>query len=136
MKRSIVLDSFALLSFFHKEPGWETVRDILRDLSAAGDRALLCRINWGEFYYIVRRRLGRRKAEEALVLLEQLPIDVVAVDDELVKEAAEIKADYPVAYEDAFCIATAMRANGRLFTGDPEFGVVERLVDILWLSSR
>ena len=61
-------------------------------------------INWGEFYYIVRKRVGERKAEETLTLLEQLPVAIISVDDQLVKEAAEIKADYPVSYADAFCI--------------------------------
>lgn len=59
MKQPTVLDSFALVSLFHREPGWEQVRSILRDLSSGGEKAVLCRINWGEFYYIVRRRVGK-----------------------------------------------------------------------------
>jgi hypothetical protein len=45
--------------------------------------------------------------EEALALLEQLPIKILPVDKDLVKEAAEIKSDYAVSYADAFCIALA-----------------------------
>ncbi len=134
MKGPVVLDSYALLTLFHKEPGWESVRDVLRSLSASGDKALLCRINWGEFYYIVRRRLGRHKAREALALLEQLPLNVLSVDDSLVSEAAEIKSEYPVAYADAFCIATALRADGSILTNDPEFKAVEGLVKVAWLD--
>jgi ribonuclease VapC len=122
------------VTLFHREPGWEKVRQVLRRLSSAGEHATLSVINWGEFYYIVRRRVGKRKAEEALVLLEQLPIGVFAVDDRLVKEAAEIKAEHPVAYADAFCIATARRVNGQVLTGDPEFKSVEGFVPIDWLT--
>lgn len=133
MKKPIVFDSFALLSFFHKEKGWEKVKDILRRLVSEKEKGLLCRINWGEFYYIVRRRVGKTKAEEALALLEQLPIEILSVDDQLIKEAAEIKAEYPVAYADAFCIALARRVQGCVITGDPEFKSVKNLIAIEWL---
>jgi predicted nucleic acid-binding protein len=129
----IILDSFALLSFFHKEPGWEKIKALFTDLSQKGEKALLSRINWGEFYYILHRRAGREKTQEALALLEQLPIDILSVDDRLVREAAEIKAKHPIAYADAFCTALAQRMNGRILTGDPEFKEVERLVPIEWL---
>ena len=129
----VVLDSFALVSLFHREPGWEKVRDVLRDLDAKGDKVRLCLINWGEFYYVLKRRVGRRKAEEALLLLAQLPVEVEPVDQGLVKEAAEIKADYPVSYADAFCIATALRSDAYVMTSDPEFKAVQHLLTIAWL---
>ena len=133
MNASIVLDSFALVSFFHKEPGWEKVKEVFYGLSSAKQKALLSIINWGEFYYIVKRRVGKRKAEESLALLEQLPVTITPVDDALVKEAAEIKADYPVSYADAFCIATARRSKSEILTNDPEFKAVEHLVAVIWL---
>ncbi len=133
--RKIVLDSFALLSLFHKEPGWEKVRETLQDLAHTGSTAFLNIINWGELYYIVRKRVGKRQAEEAIALVEQLPITIVSVDDLLVREAAEIKADYPVSYADAFCIATALRQQAEILTSDPEFQSVAHLVPIVWLTA-
>jgi hypothetical protein len=53
MNPPIIFDSFALLCFFHKEPGWEKAKTLLSDLSRRGEKALLSRINWGEFYYPV-----------------------------------------------------------------------------------
>ena len=131
--KKIVFDSFALLSFFHKEKGWRKVKDIFKKLLSEEERGLLSRINWGEFYYIIRRRVGRVKAEEALALLEQLPIEILPVDDQIVKEAAEIKAEYPIAYADAFCVALAKKVQGCVVTGDPEFKSVEGLIAIEWL---
>jgi uncharacterized protein len=132
----IILDSFALLCFFQKEPGWEKVKTLLGDLSRKGERALLSRINWGEFYYILQRRVGRDKTQEALSLLEQLPISILPVDDPLVREAAEIKAEHPIAYADTFCAALAQRYQGRVLTGDPEFKTVEKFIAIKWLKGR
>ena len=80
--------------------------------------------------------MGKRKAEESLVLLKQLPVKVLSVDDILVKEAAEIKSEYPVSYADAFCIATAQRFNGQILTNDLEFKLVQHLVNIIWLTDK
>ena len=135
MNPPIILDSFALLCFFHKEPGWEKVKSLLGDLSRKGEKAILSRINWGEFYYILHRRVGREKTLEALALLDQLPINILPVDDLLVREAAEIKAEYPIAYADAFCAALAQRHQGEVLTGDPEFKALEKKVVIRWLKS-
>jgi predicted nucleic acid-binding protein len=136
MRQPVVLDSFALLSFFHREPGWEAVRTVFKGLAASGKKAALSRINWGEFFYIVKRRVGRAKTLEALALIDQLPIDLLSVDDQLISEAAEIKSEYPIAYADAFCVATAKRLNGRILTSDPEFKAVEKLVPVQWITGR
>jgi len=134
MNDQIVLDSFGLVCLFHKEPGWEKIQKVLYELSSSGQKALLSIINWGEFYYIIKRHVGKWKAEEALGLLSQLPIKILSVDDDLVKEAAEIKSDYPISYADAFCIATAKRSKGKIFTNDPEFKSVQHLVSVIWLD--
>jgi predicted nucleic acid-binding protein len=132
----VVLDSFALVSLFHKEPGWRKVRDTLYALSSQGEKAQLCLINWGEFYYVIKRRVGQGKAEEALALVRQLPIAVVPVDERLVKEAASLKSEYPISYADAFCIATALRSGGPILTNDPEYRAIEHLVKVIWLGGR
>lgn len=134
MKKKIVLDSFSLISLFHKEPGWEKVQDIFYKLSSSGKKALLNIVNWGEFYYIVKRRVGKAKTREALTLLEQLPIELVQVDHDLVKEAAEIKSEYPISYADAFCVATALRLDAVILTNDPEFKPLQHIVKIIWLT--
>ncbi len=133
MNERIVLDSFALISLFNKEPGWPIVQECLYELQAKGGRALLCWINWGEVYYVIARRAGRAKAVETMHLLEQLPVELENVDPELVRSAAEVKCDYAVSYADAFCVATALRHQGVILTSDPEFAAVSERVQIRWL---
>ena len=134
MSEKLVLDSFALVSLFHKEAGWRRVQAALYAQEKARARALLNWINWGEVFYVVKRRVGGAKAEEALRLLEQLPVELVPVDQPLVKAAAEIKSQHAVSYADAFCVATAQRVNGTVLTSDREFKAVEHLVKIKWLT--
>lgn len=136
MSEKLVLDSFALLCLFHREDGWQVVQKNLYAQQKDQSRALLNWINWGEFYYIVRRRVGDAKAQDALRLIEQLPIELVPVDQSLVRVAAEIKSAYSLSYADAFCAATAQRVDAIILTGDPEFHSVEHLVKVRWLPNK
>jgi predicted nucleic acid-binding protein len=135
VREPLVLDSFALVSLFHRESGWERVQAALYEQARAGTRALLNWISWGELLYVVRRRVGADGAEEMLQRVEQLPVELVAVDLALVRAAAEIKSEYAVSYADAFCVATARRVNGAVMTSDPEFRAVQHLVKVRWLRS-
>lgn len=134
MSEKLVLDSFALVSLYHREPGWQVVQKALYDQEKARSRAILNWINWGEFFYIVKRRAGAAKTRDALRLLEQLPIELFAVDQALVQAAAEIKSEHALSYADAFCVATAQRLDATVLTNDPEFESVERLIKIRWLT--
>ena len=49
-------------------------------------------------------------------------------------DAAHIKAGYPLAYADAFVIAAPVALSGVILTGDPEFEIVEGLVQVEWLG--
>lgn len=134
MSEKLVFDSFALVSLFHREPGWRTVQAALYGQEKAGTKAILNWINWGEFFYIIKRRVGAAEAKEALLLLEQLPIELHPVDQTLVREAAEIKSEHSISYADAFCVATARRLGAAILTNDPEFRSVRQLVKIHWLK--
>lgn len=134
MSEKLVLDSFALVSLFHRELGWQVVQKALYDQEKSRTRAVLNWINWGEFYYIVKRRVGAARTTDALRLLEQLPIDLFPVDQPLVRAAAEIKSEHALSYADAFCVATAQRLDAAVLTNDPEFESVEKLIRIRWLT--
>jgi len=134
VSEKLVLDSFALVSLYHREPGWQVIQKALYDQEKARTRALLNWINWGEFYYIVKRRVSPAKTMDALHLLEQLPIELYPIDQPLVRAAAEIKSEHALSYADAFCVATAQRLGATVVTNDPEFESIEHLIKIRWLT--
>jgi bifunctional DNA-binding transcriptional regulator/antitoxin component of YhaV-PrlF toxin-antitoxin module len=72
--------------------------------------------------------------QDLLALLEQLPVEVVSVDNTMVKEAADIKSDYPVSYADSFCVALAQRMKAAVYTNDPDKSV-EHPVQVVWLTA-
>ncbi len=129
-----ILDRIALLAYFSGEKGAERVEGILIDASSDACNVAMSLINLGEVLYITERERGLAKTQESLALIEQLPIRILPVDRTDVLSAAHVKANFPVAYADAFAIAAAQSHDGVLVTGDPEFKVVEEDIRIEWVG--
>ena len=132
-KEKYVLDSFALLAHFEKTNDWQKVLRLLE--RAANDEIILYMslINVGEVYYILKRERGVGQAESMILDIDQLPIEKVIVDWEKIKIAASIKADYKIAYADAFAAGLAEKLGGHIVTGDPEFRQMEEEISVFWI---
>lgn len=112
---TVVLDSWAVLRYLEDtEPAAELVTDLL-----GVERPLMSWINLGEVHYVLRRSEGEEAAIETVRDLREV-IDVRLPDERLVLDAARIKADYPMAYADAFGAALSIAQEATLWTGDPE----------------
>lgn len=131
-----ILDSFAILAYLGGEAGEAQVKEVLDNANLGNDLALMSLINLGEVAYITERERGLAKTQEVLAIIDQLPIEILPVDRQTVLAAAHIKAGYPVAYADAFTIASAQSHDGLVLTGDPEFENVEEIVRIEWIGER
>ena len=90
-------------------------------------------INAGEVYYQIAKQDLSQDVGRFWNHFLQLPILFVANDFNLVLEAAKLKARFPIAYADAFAVATALKEGTSIVTGDPDFKHVESLVKIDWL---
>jgi predicted nucleic acid-binding protein len=114
----IILDTWALLAHLRDEPAAEFVREQWIESGAA-----MCSVNLGEALYMEMRARGASPAGETI---EEVRRELVVIDPdwELVVAAARTKARGGLSYADAFCVATAQRLDGPLWTGDPE--IVER----------
>ena len=128
-----LLDSCAILAFLNDEEGAEGVARWLEEAEETGAPLLVNEINVGEVYYIVAKHRSEDAAEQVLLHLEQLPLELVSNTFDEVLEAARLKARFPLSYADAFALATAVRFGARLVTGDPEFEAAEDLVEVDWV---
>jgi len=128
-----VLDSWALLCYLEQEPGFEKMIDLFEKAIESSKPLLMCIVNWGEVYYQIARRFGDQKAQEIEQLIETLPIRLVEADRELTREAARIKATKRMACADCFAAALSRLRKADLYTGDPEFRVVEKDIKVVWL---
>jgi len=134
VRRKQLLDTFAVLAWLQDEPSASAVELILQDAKRDGDELLMTLINLGELYYILRRSLSAIETRALLDMILDLPVRAIPVSEDLVWEAAEIKARNPLSYADCIAVAAARREGAALVTGDPEFKRVEGMVRIQWLT--
>jgi predicted nucleic acid-binding protein len=113
--RTYCLDSWAVLRFLE---GSSSAARRVRQVMRLG-RPIMSWINLGEVYYTIHRAAGAAEAESTLTLLRPM-LALDAVTSDRVLAAARIKATHPLAYGDAFAVATAAAHSAVLLTGDPE----------------
>jgi len=90
-------------------------------------------INAGEVWYILAREISEAKADEALVDLTGLGIELIDADWPLTRLAGTFKVRHKMSYADCFAAALAKDRKAELVTGDKEFRQVEKEVDVRWL---
>jgi predicted nucleic acid-binding protein len=133
---TFILDAFALLAYLKDEPGAARIEKILENAGKEKCRLFASIMNLGEILYITERRGGISKAQDALALIRQLPIEILPVDEQAVFTAAHIKANHALSYADAFAVAAAIHEKAVILTGDPEFDSVKELVKVEWLAKE
>lgn len=133
MTKRICFDAYAVLSYVQGESGAQRVEDILTACRAGRMSACINKLNLGEVYYRTIRSLGQDEADELLKLFNQLPVEQIALSDDLLWSACRLKARYPMSLADSFAAATAMREKAVLLTGDPEFKQIEDRIQIEWI---
>ena len=134
MKNTVVLDAFAMLAYLQKERGSDRVRDLLSAGQENGRVIMNC-INVGEVYYILARERSAQEADLFLdLIVPALNIRIELNNLQDVMAAARIKASHALSYADAFAAATAQKYEAVLVSGDPDFKLVEKLINIEWLG--
>ena len=131
--KNIVFDSHAILKWAQGEPGFKKVKSLLK--ACAGDtlRGFINHVNLGEVYYKSIRAVGIERARQFMENFERLPITILLPDRDLIYKAAEIKAEFAISYADCFAVATALRYDAKVVTGDPEFKKTAKLVAVEWV---
>lgn len=129
-----VLDSYAILALLQGEPGAATVHELIRRAIANDAALLMSEINLGEVLYHIERRHGVDEAQATLVELEALPIQMADVSRQRILTAAHLKANYRIAYADAFAAGLALEHGASLVSGDPEFRAMGELLPIEWIG--
>ena len=113
--RTYCLDSWAVLRFLEgSTAAARRVRQVMRN-----GRPVMSWINLGEVYYTIHRTAGPAEADTTLAQLRPL-LTLDAATPDRVMAAARVKAVHPLAYGDAFAVATAAAHDAILLTGDPE----------------
>jgi ribonuclease VapC len=132
--KTIVLDSWAIMSYLQGEPAAEKVADIIADAHEDDIPLLMSVVNAGEVWYIIARRTSDADADRSIRQLKQLGIEMVDADWDLAHQAGKFKAKNKMSFADCFAAALAEQKKALLLTGDPEFKQVDSVVTIHWLK--
>ena len=131
---SRVLDAYSLLAYLEGESGADKMIEVIKEARDSRRDLLLSVVNWGEVYYITLREAGRARAEEVAHLISVLPIRLVDVDLDLIRQAAVYKATKKMSYADCIAAALARVHKAELVTGDDDFKQLEDEIKILWID--
>jgi predicted nucleic acid-binding protein len=103
------------------EPGASRFFAVLRAAQAGEVQLLLSTINRGEVFYNCWNEWDKATAEEVLRRLHRVPLLVVHPTEDDVMAAARVKAEYKIAYADAFAAVLAIQFAAPVLTGDRDF---------------
>ena len=122
MSDRLTFDSEPIIAYFLGEPGGKIVRDYLTKILKKEIAGFISVINLAEVYYILYR-MNPPLAEESCRVLNQFGLTVMPIeDDDLMRNAAKIKATHSLSLADAFAVATAEKQKSTLVIGsDKEF---------------
>jgi len=128
----LTFDSEHIIAYFLGEPGGKIVRDYLTKIQKKEIAGFISVINLAEVYYILYR-MNPPLAEESCHVLNQFGLTIMPIeDDDLMRNAAKIKATHSLSLADAFAVATAEKQKSTLVIGsDKEFnGLITKLLKI------
>ena len=134
---SYVLDSFALIGFLENEKFASRLEKLLKQARKGKTLVYLHALHLGEVYYITLREQNQNMADLAYARIKSFPVRYIdIIDDELLRKAGWLKANYPISSTDAFAAAMAIIHKSFLLTGDPEFKKLEKKesISIEWLA--
>ena len=132
-RKTIVLDSWAIMAYLEDEPSAEKIADMIADAHDKGHRLLMSVVNIGEVWYSMARRYSNRDADNAIHELRSIGIEFIDVDWATTQIAAGYKAMGGISYADCFAAALAKHHKATLITGDREFQQLEKEIEIVWL---
>lgn len=133
MTKVYVLDANALVVWFQQDKGFERVRQLLKEAQTGKHALLMSMANWSECYSVILRTRGEAFAQQARMIAETLPIEVVPVTGDSALLAAEIRVRHQLPLLDSFAAALAIANHATLVTGDADFQKVAARIPILWL---
>lgn len=135
---TFVLDAWPVLEWLKaKQPATERFRTLLKQAEADEIHLVMCRLNFGEVVYRIRKDFSEVDQAWSRDIIDKLPISLHSVSDSLVDDAASLKGSFAISYADAFAAALAAQLNQPLVTGDKDFFPLEKagVVKLHWMGA-
>ncbi|MCL2224421.1 MAG: PIN domain-containing protein [Defluviitaleaceae bacterium] len=136
MNKIYILDACALIAFFKKETGWETVFNILGASISGGAVVFMHEINLLEVYYGLHREKGKEYADVKISEASSFFTTISGLTPAAFSEAGRLKSSYKISLADSIALSQASVIGATLITADHhEFDPIEPVEQIkfLWL---
>jgi predicted nucleic acid-binding protein len=125
-RKAYLLDTSAVFTFIEEEPGFERVKEVLREEDTLLPSPVLL-----EVHYISRQEQGQGEADRRYALLKQFPCEILwRIDEPTLLTASRFKAAHRLSLADALIAAFAHQWEAILLHKDPEFEVLTDQVDL------
>ena len=124
-----------MIGFFEDQPGIaRKVQDVF-ELALQNDTpVLMAAVTWGEVFYVEWRYRGEDNAYRAQARTHQLPLAIIAVDQQRATRAGAIKQKHGLGYADSFAAELAIERSAWLVTADREFEKMGKQLFTLMLA--
>ena len=121
----VLLDSSAWLEYFFGSDKGKKVKELVEGATDI----VVSKMNIFEVYHKISRESGKEDAERftSFILLTTV-LDDLEVDT--IKLAAEEKKKLGLGMADALILATAIKYNATIYTGDYDFDMVKNIVKV------
>lgn len=133
--KTYVLDASALWIFLQRKPAAPKIASLLAEALRDRAQAIMSTVNLGEVYGLVLREQGHDRAQAAVGIIYQLPVQLADATAQRCIHAAELKAKNSLHYADAFAAALAVERKATLVTSDSDFRRLGHGFPILWLKN-
>lgn len=130
--KEYVLDANAVLRYFVKGPGVETLDRVFSQAQRGEAAVAMSVINRGEALYVLAKRAGMLASIETFRTLAHF-VESIDASEQFATEAATLKFSYKLGYADCFAAVLAIRRGATLVTADPDFAKLGKLVRVLSL---
>lgn len=131
-----VLDTSALLAYYQDEPGADIVEQLLNKAQAGEIEIYLSFMSIFEVAYVATTREGIEEAIKLIVKVRELPLKEIWPDEEVMWEAAKIKAMSGLSIADSFIAALASLKKAILVHQDPELDRSDLKIDRIKLPEK
>ncbi len=113
---TVLLDSWTWIEYWRGSRNADRAGSYIQ----SSEEAVISSINLAEIYVWILRQYGEKQAEAKKIVVEKR-CSVVNLDATIAVEAAKIKHDRKMALADSIVLATAIKSNAKIITGDPDF---------------
>ena len=134
--KSLVLDTSALLTLIEDEAGVEEVAALVEEALADQVHLYLSVIAKIELFYISVQEQGESIAKERMELLDDLPVEIIDVTEDLVETIGQLKAQYSISFADSCIAGLAESLDAELVHKDPEYEQVKDRITLQTLPYK